>query len=90
MHCFYNPNIATSLLASSSGSGVGHSFCSSRNLTVKIKAHVFLKYQLGVESCLGSPPPNTHTVRMYARIGKMLMREERGKEVSVRDGCMVT
>lgn len=85
MHCSYNPNIAASLLASSPGSGVGRSFCSDRSLIVKIKAHVFLKYQLGAESCLGSPPPNTHTVRMYAGIGRRHMREGRGKEDSARE-----
>lgn len=85
MHCSYNPNIAASLLAFSPGSGVGRSFCSSRSLIVKIKAHVFLKYQLVAESCLGSPPPNTHTVRMYARIGRRHMRAGRGKEDSARE-----
>lgn len=84
MHCSYNPNIAASLLASSPGSGVGRSFCSNRSLIVKIKAHVFLKYQLGAESCLGSPPPNTHTVRMYAGIGRRHMREGRGRGLSER------
>lgn len=80
MHCFYNPDIATSLLASNSGSGVGPSFCSHRNLIVKIKARVFLKYQLGAEGYLESPPPpNAYTVRMYTRIGRMHMREGVGR-----------
>jgi hypothetical protein len=56
MSCFYNPDIATSLLASSSGSGVGLSFCSHRNLIVKIKARVYLKYQLGAGGFFGKPP----------------------------------
>lgn len=57
MPCFYNLDIATSLLASSSGSGVGPSFCRHRNLIVKIKARVFLKYQLGAEVVWEAPHP---------------------------------
>lgn len=61
MHCLPHHRAAASLVASSSGCRVGHSFCSNRNLIVKIKACVFLKYQLGVVNCLGRSPRPPHT-----------------------------
>lgn len=51
MHCLPPLDAATGLVASSSGNRVGYSFCRNRNLIVKIKACVFLKYQLGVVDC---------------------------------------
>lgn len=77
MHCLPHRDAAIGLVASSSGRRVGYSFCSNRNLIVKIKAHVFLKYQLGVVDCLGSFSPHTYTIR---GMGKSYMREE--KEVA--------
>jgi hypothetical protein len=59
---------------------VGQSFCSNRDLIVKIKAHVFLKYQLGAGGLFGKFFLHTYTVRMYARrTGKLHMREAKRK-----------
>ena len=81
MHCLPHHRAAASLVASSSGCRVGHSFCSNRNLIVKIKACVFLKYQLGVVDCLGSSPPSsTYTIRMHAGgmgMGKSYVRGDK-------------
>lgn len=76
MHCPPHRDTA-GLVASSSGRRVGYSFCSNRNLIVKIKAHVFLKYQLEVVDCLGGFAPHTDTIRVFGRgMGESCMREE--------------
>lgn len=61
------------LVASSSGSRVGHSFCSNRNLIVKIKARVLLKYQLGVVDYLARSPLKHTKSGMW--MGKSHVRE---------------
>ena len=78
MHCLPHHRAAASRVASSSGCRAGHSFCSNRNLIVKIKACVFLKYQLGVVDCLGSSPhpSHTHTARIDG-MGKSEVREDK-------------
>lgn len=88
MHCPHHA-AAASLGASGSGSRIGHSFCNNRNLIVKIKAHVFLKYQLGVVDCLENFSP-THT-QSGCTLGEMresYTREEKKRWKILEEGSI--
>ena len=77
MHCPHY-DAAASLVASSSGSRIGPSFCNTRSLIVKGPC----VFEIPVGGCgvFGKFLPHTYTIRMYSRgVGESHTREEKKK-----------
>lgn len=82
MHCPHDA-AAASLVASSSGSRIGHSFCNNRNLIVKGPC----VFEIPVGGCglFGKFLPHTYTIRMYTGENGKVGDERRKREMEDSD-----